>query len=244
MNRRVLACFSIIVVLGGYAALSGGKSLTDASCGLGPPPDSPDFAEARAREAAELKREGYLRVCEANLARYDIASSLQSMERATAGLAFTPVALAGTPFAKLGSVGGMAESMSDVKSRLYRRFRFPDGRMVTLFEHDMSADGSQMYRDPREEPERINGLPARLLVMQANSGKAVSVLSWKEGRRFYEIWIDANVTLGNLRPQLFALAASLPASVAARANEPESLPPAFGPDGRSLHSFPATISGP
>ena len=61
---------------------------------------------------------------------------------------------------------------------------------VTLFEHDMSADGSRSWRDPKDEPERINGMPARLVVMEAASGKAVSLLSWFEGRRGYQLWVD------------------------------------------------------
>jgi hypothetical protein len=93
-------------------------------------------------------------------------------------LAFTPVELTDTPFAKLRSLGGVAKSVN--------------------------------------KPERINGLPACLVVMQASSGKAVSSLTWKEGRRSYDLWMDANVTVGQLRPQLFALAASLPASVPAQ----------------------------
>jgi hypothetical protein len=100
-----------------------------------------------------------------------------------------------------------------------------DGRLLTLFEHDMSADGSSMQRDPADEPERINGLPARLIVLQGESGKAVSVLSWLEGRRYLELWLDANVVLTHTRPQLMALAASLPKSVPAKAGPaPAPLP--------------------
>jgi hypothetical protein len=241
LKRRILARFFAIAVACFHPPFSLAGTGTDEACGMGPPPGSPDFAAAKARLAAEAKRNGYVRVCEANLARYDIASSLQSVERAMAGLAFKPVALAGTPFAKLAGAGGMAESVSGVKSRLYRRFRLSNGTTVTLFEHDMSADGSHGYRDPADEPERINGLPARLLVIQAGSGKAVSVLSWTEGRRYYEIWMDANVVLDKLRPQLFALAAALPASVPARANEPKADVPGLVPDGLPQRTTPATL---
>jgi hypothetical protein len=83
----------------------------------------------------------------------------------------------------------------------------------------MSADGTRSSRDPQDEPERINGLPARLVVLQAASGKAVSMLSWVEGRRSLEVWIDANVAGKPLREELFALAASLPKSNPACPNE-------------------------
>jgi hypothetical protein len=56
-------------------------------------------------------------------------------------------------------------------------------------------------------------------VLQAPAGKAVSHLSWLEQRRWYELWIDANVVGTPLREQLFALAASLPLSVPACPNE-------------------------
>ena len=76
---------------------------------------------------------------------------------------------------RVTSLGGTAESVSNVKSRLYRGFRTVDGLTVTLFEHDMSADGSQLFRNSMDEPEEVNGLPARLIVMQASSGKAISI---------------------------------------------------------------------
>jgi hypothetical protein len=210
LNRRILARIFAMTALCGNAGLSIAGPAADEACGMGPPPGSPDFAQHKARQAAQAQRNGYLRVCDANLERYDIASSLQPLDRVTRGLAFAPAELAGTPFAKLASLGGMTEGVSGVKSRLYRRFRLSEGRTVTLFEHDMKADGSTMFRDPKDEPERIDGMPARLMVMQAGSGQAVSVLSWQQGGRYYEIWIDANVTLQHLRPQLFAMAASLP----------------------------------
>jgi hypothetical protein len=196
------------------------------ACGLGPPPGSPGFAEAQAREAAQLAREGFQRVCDADLRRFDGATyGLRPLAAAIHGLAFRPLDVRGTPLAGYTLVGAAPESVGSVASRLYRVFRMPDGRLLTLFEHDMSADGSSMQRDPADEPERINGLPARLIVLQGESGKAVSVLSWLEGRRYLELWLDANVVLTHTRPQLMALAASLPKSVPAKAG-PAPAPPA------------------
>jgi hypothetical protein len=201
------------------------------ACGLGPPPGSPGFAAAQVREAAEVARTGYQRVCDANLTRYDGAAyGLRPLPSASRGLAFRPLDLAGTPFAAYTLVGAAPESVGSVASRLYRVFRMNDGHVLTLFEHDMSADGSSMQRDPADEPERIKGLPARLIVLQGESGKAVSVLSWLEGRRYLELWLDANVVLTHARPQLLALAASLPKSVPAKAGPapaPQGFPPAM-----------------
>lgn len=200
------------------------------SCGLGLPPDAPGYAEAQAHEAQEAKQNGYLRVCDANLDRYRIAFG--PLTTATAGLAFQPVELSGTPFARLTSLGGASDTDTDVRARLYRGFRTPDRHTVTLFEQDLSADGSDMTRAPADEPERVHGLPARLSVFQTPEGKAISHLSWREHRRWYELWIDANTASDNLlREQLFALAASLPLSIPACPNEPVRPPLQIGPNG-------------
>jgi hypothetical protein len=183
----------------------------------------------RSHRVAGVQKDGALRVCAIELDRYDIA--FQSLARATRRLAFTPVDLAHTPFAQFESLGGRAESVSDVPSRLYRGFRMPDGHRVTLFEHDMSADGTRSWRAARDEPERINGMPARLVVLEDPAGNAVSMLSWLEGRRAYELWIDANVVRVPLRDRLFALAASLPRAVPACPNEPPRPPLRMGADG-------------
>jgi hypothetical protein len=193
------------------------------------PPDAPGFAEAEARDAAEIKEQGFLTVCDGNLERYHV--EFIPMSQAEADLAFAPVDLSRTPFAHLERLGGAVEPVAGTRSRLYRGYRMPDGHLLTLFEHDMSADGSNSWRDPADEPERINGLPARLIVLQAPSGKAVSLLSWVEGRRGYELWINANAARGPLRGRLFVLAASLPPSTAACPNEPPPRSARLGPDG-------------
>lgn len=87
--------------------------------------------------------------------------------------------------------------------------------------------------------ESVANVKSRL----ASSGKAVSVISWKEGRRYYELWMNANVTLGQLRPQLFSLGAAFPKSVPARKHEPELMPFVAGPDGIPHEPQPpATLS--
>ena len=170
----------------------------------------------------EARRDGFERVCPGDLERFDVGFLPEAI--ATHKLALTPVDLSHTPFAQLEGLGRRAETVGDVRSRLYRGFRLPDGHRLTLFEQDMSADGSTSWRDPKDEPERINGLAARLVVLQDPSGKAVSLLSWMEGRRDYQLWIDANVVREPLRERLFALAASLPHAVPACPNEPPPRP--------------------
>ncbi|MFC5462629.1 hypothetical protein [Massilia niabensis] len=201
----------------------------DGACGLGLPPGHPGFAQQEAQQAAEVEQNGFLRACKANLERYSV--TFFPLALAGTGLAFEPVDLAGTPFARLNSLGGRSERMSGTPSRFYRGFRTVEGHTLTLFEHDMSADGSSMHRDPKLELERVNGLPARLVVLQAGAGEAVSVLSWLQGRRYYELWLEANAARDPLRRQLFALAESLPPSIPGC---PKEIPPkrvSLGADG-------------
>jgi hypothetical protein len=181
-----------------------------------------DPSRNAAAHAAETAKNGFELVCEGALVRYDL--SLLPNAIATRNLAFTPVDLSHTAFAQLESLGSRAETVGDVRSRLYRGFRLPDGHRLMLFEQDMSADGSRSWRDPKDEPERINGHAARLVVMEDPSGKAVSLLSWMEGRRDYQLWVDANIARLPLRQQLFTLAASIPQAVPACPNEKSTRP--------------------
>lgn len=225
-----------------YAALHqvGNPTDTALSCGLGLPPDAPGFAVEQGRRALEARQKGYEAVCEVNLERFRIA--FQPADRAISRLEFHPVDLSGTPFATFKTLGATPESMSGQYSRVYRGFRMPDGHTVTLFEHDMSVDGSSSWRAPGDDPERINGLPARLGIFQAPSGNAISHLSWVERRRSYELWIDANVAHSPLRDQLFSLAASLPASLPGCPNEVLPRPMRPGADGMpDFGSVPATL---
>lgn len=200
-----------------------------------------DPARTAAAREQQIRNDGFELVCEGDLARFDI--SLGSLDRAIGNLAFTPVDLARMPFTKFATIGDTAESIGGVSSRLYRGFRMPDGHRLILSEHDMSADGTRSWRDPEDEPERVNGLPARLIVLEDQAGAAVSHLSWTEGRRSYELRIDANVVKTPLRAQLFALAASLPGSVPGCPNEPPPKPFRTGPDGfPSDEPMPAVLT--
>lgn len=199
----------------------------------------------RSRNAAahdiETRRNGYERVCTGDLGRFEM--SFRPIETVTRKLAFQPIDLAHTPFAQFELIGGRVETVGDVASIVYRGFRLPDGHVLTLQEHDMSADGVSSWRAPEDEPERINGLAARLFVMEAPSGAAVSHLSWVQGRRDIQLWIDANVVREPLRERLFALAASLPAAVPACPNERPPKPWRFDETGRRIEELlPAVMS--
>lgn len=227
MNTKIFAAFAMIAA----SATAQSHAAAFELCGLGVPPGSPRYAQFEEQKAAEIQRNGYLRVCEGNLERYNVVSELRPLAKVLPKLAFRPVDLSRTPFSRFQGMGAVQEPVGDVVSRLYRVFRMADGHVLTLFEHDTSADGVRMFRSAKDEPYRINQLPANLVVLQAGSGRAVSVLSWKDGRRYYEIWIDANVALEDRRRQLFALAESLPKAVPACPSAAEPEPVAIGPDG-------------
>ena len=229
--RRYIALGMLVTTITLYPAFTQASPSSNGtlSCGLGLPPGTLGFAEAEAKLALEAKKKGYLRVCDADLERFRI--SFLPLATEIKNLAFQPVALASTEFASFVSLGGKVEPVSAVRSRLYRGFRTSEGHIVTLLEHDMSADGSSMHRAPQDELELINGSPARLSVFQTPAGKAISHLSWMERRRFYELWIDTNVFSPPLRDRFFAMAASLPPSVPACPNERVPEPMRIGNDG-------------
>lgn len=225
-----------VVLIGGLGAISAPDAAE--SCGLGPPPGTPGFAEAEARRKAEMQQNGFLRVCDANLDRWAIA--FKPLPAAANGLAFQPVDLSHTPFARFEPLGGLAEAVDRTKSRYYRGFRLPGGQTLTLFEHDMSADGSTSWHDSTDWTERVNGQEAHLAVLQSGS-RAASVLSWGEGRRNYQLWVNANVARQPLREELLALAASLPPSVPACPKEPAPKPIRVGPNGLPIFEPPPAV---
>lgn len=218
-------------------AQAGAASGSTVSCGLGLPPDAPAYAAAQQRIASDSRERGYQTVCDADLDRFRI--TFQPAREVLASLAFQPADLSATPFARFTVLGAMMERDNTPRSRVYRGFRMPGGRTVTLFEHDMSVDGSSSWRNPEDEPERVNGLPARLIVLRTPAGDAISHLSWVEHRRSYELWIDASVVDSPLRDQLFAMAASLPRSIAGCPNETRP-----GPVRLDANGFPAVAPAP
>ena len=223
----------VAIVIAGAGIMLVEKAYTGYQCATDPSRFTP-ATEAQAR------KNGFRAVCTFELARYDM--SFSSHATVLGKLALTPVDLSRTPFSKMASLGGKVETISDIPSRLYRGFQMPDGHRLTLFEDDMSATGAMMYRRPADEPDRVNGLPARLDVMQAEPGRAVSALSWVEGRRSYQLWLDANSASGPLRAQLFALAASLPASVSACPNEKLPAPIHMGTNGWPILAAPEAMT--
>jgi hypothetical protein len=205
-------------------------ALTEAarvSCGLGPPPGSAGFVEHERAEDQQRRTLGYVRVCDANLRRFDYASTAEPLAVATRRLAFTPISLESTPFKDFEALGGRPDVFGDSgATALHRTFRTRQGHIVDLREWDMSIGGGQIFPRADLQSERVNGTPAQLTVLQAPSGKAVSLLYWVDGRRSYELSISVNVRTSSLSPALIQLANSIPKSVPTRPAEAESSFPA------------------
>lgn len=205
-------------------------------CGLGPPPGSAHFEQHERLQDQQRRALGYVLVCEGDLRRFDYASRAGSLDRATDRLAFTPVSLDSTPFRGFRALGGMPDHFGDGgASALHRTFRSPLGYVVDLFEWDMSVVGGEIKNGADLQTEQVNGAPAQLTVVQVPSGKAVSILSWVEGRRRYELSIDVNVKKLTISPTLIQLASSIPKSVPARLNEPEAQWPPLPPVPQPAH---------
>ena len=190
-----------------------------ASCASGALPGSasvvPDAMEEQQRVAL-----GYTLVCDENLRRYDLVAAAQPLAGVIARLAFKPVALEDTPFSEFELVGGVSDLPGGTgASALHRIFRTATGRVIDLREWDLSVLGGEVFSKRELQTQQVNGAPAQLLVAQASSGRAVSVLSWVEGRRRYELSMDANVIAAPPSPTLQELAASLPKSVPTKAGE-------------------------
>lgn len=201
------------------------QSAKDIEAILGPPPGSPGFAEYIARQEQQRQATGYVTVPEDRLRRYDYEQAARPLSEIV-NLDFTPVDLRGTALAGFELLGGSADHFDGNRaSALHRTFRTPSSAVLDLFEWDMSAHGGSVTADPSRQTERVNGLPAGLFIMQAPSGRAVSILSWTEGRRWYQLMIKANVKTTDLSPGLTDIANSIPKSVPARLIETPAGPP-------------------
>src|SRR5437763_17087792 len=108
-SRFVAAALSSQVLLALSTAIAATLSVAADEiverCGLGPPPDSPDFNryhEERDRLRVQL---GYEPVCDQYIATLPPQYPLQPLERVQPRLAFQPIPLDGTPFAAYRLIG-------------------------------------------------------------------------------------------------------------------------------------------
>lgn len=195
------------------------------SCGLGPAPGSAGYEQHVQAQEVQRRTLGYQQVCEGYMRHFNHASRAEPLHEATRRLAFTPVSLESTPFKDLNALGGRPDFFGDEgAAALHRTFRTPQGFIVDLREWDLSVSGGQVWGRAELQTKRVNGAPAQLTVLQAPSGRAVSTLAWTEGRRRYELVVNANVNTVSVVPTLLDLASSIPKSVPARS---DGGPPAF-----------------
>ena len=219
MSTRPFCLFHVATPLLAVTALSCSPTWgqgRQVHCGLGPPPGTTNYAEHERKQTKQRTELGYLLVCEDNLRRYDYLARAKRLEEVLPRLAFKPVSLDATPFSQMKAAGGFADYFSDGRAAgIHRTFKAPAGRIIDLLEWDMSVSGGSVKSQQSLQTERVNDSPAQLTVVQTESGKAMSILSWVEGRRYYELSIDMNVSATGIS-NFIQLARSIPRSVPAK----------------------------
>ena len=207
---------TLVLAVAALASAPTGGQEREVHCGLGPPPGASNYVEHERKQAKQRAELGYLLTCADNLRRYDYLARANRLEGVLPRLAFKPVSLDATPFSQLQAAGGSADYFVDGRAAgMHRTFRSSAGRIIDLLEWDMSVSGGSVTSQQSLQTERVNDSPAQLTVVQTTSGKAVSILSWVEGRRYYELSIDTNVKVFGLSDFL-QLACSIPRSVPAK----------------------------
>lgn len=192
------------------------------SCSSRPYPGQPGFAEWQRERDRQRAQTGYDRVCVRGLDWFDAhVGRARPMDVVMGRLAFEPVALESTPFRNFRLLGGVADRPVARlgASALRRVFRSPAGRVIQLEEWDMSLGGS-VYRRPDLLTQRVNGAPAQLTILRTDAGRAVSRLSWIEGRRLFDLSIDEDVGSPDRKSAFLSLAESIPRSLPAGTRTP------------------------
>ena len=187
----------------------------DQACRLSLAQNSIDASGRPRTRASVMQDPGFISVCEKNLEPFELSSHPISRWLSKTP-DFAPISILATPFAEYAAAGTWSESTNGIPSRLYRGFRTLDGLQVILMEHELSADGSRVTFPREADDEKVHGAVAKLTVMQAASGKAVSLLSWEEGSRLYTISVNININQTERKQWLLALATSLLPLIPAR----------------------------
>lgn len=239
--RRRVRILLALLAFAVTARFAGGAEVVE-RCGPGPSPASPDFAahlDERMRLRAEL---GYEPVCEQLLATMSPPPLPgDPLEAVAHRLAFQPIPLGESDFTRYRLLRAAPDFAGGPRgaSALRRYFTGPSGETIELFEFDTSLGGRVFALDPSPPSERVKGFDARLTIFQTKTGKAVSVLSWEENRRYIELRVNRNIRKEGYA-ELVRIAESMPAPVPAQPDAPmttiDDAPPPFGRGAR----FPET----
>ena len=231
--ERLLSVVAFVAVAA-TVRIAAGTEIVE-RCGIGPSPDSPNFApylEDRKRVRAEL---GYEPVCDELIASLNPSSlPREPLERVRRKLAFQPIPLDSSLFAGYRLLGAAPDIGGDARgaSALRRYFAGQSGEVIELFEFDTSLGGGVFVLDSSQLTERIKGNLATLIILQSRAGKAISILSWDENRRHIEMTINRNIRKDGYA-EFIRLAESIPEPTPAQPDAPmptaADLPPPFGP---------------
>ncbi len=188
-------------------------------CGYESPPATAGFVLEYNRVEKQKASLGYVRACEAVLQRYDLEKIATSWDEMLPTLGFAPTDLSRTPFAKFELLGGVLDAtiprFGDLEKTDHatRVFKMPNGKIVSLEEHDLSIMGggwSTVYGPP---DVMVKGWPAYWSILQAKSGKTYSILSWMGKTRLFNLTINANLKLTGGQADFLRLAESVPPGI-------------------------------
>ncbi|MBA3505819.1 MAG: hypothetical protein H0T80_08590 [Betaproteobacteria bacterium] len=238
---RSFGVLSLLVLPIGSVGQTGIAIASDEEfCGLGPAPDSPEFAASLARRDAQRSLLGYEKVCDQNLGRFDLQRDARPSDSVLSKLAFIPVNLVSTPWARYQPIGAIAEGRGTQElNAVTRLFRRDDGLIVSLFEWDLSIDGGGTAASFRPPDLIVNGWPGYRSILQSKSGKAYSILSWQGATRKFELVLNANVKLLGEETAFITLAESIPSGIPSGTKQPA---PTIALRPRRINSSGATVT--
>lgn len=180
-----------------------------AMCGIGQPPGSPGFDDWNKKVEQQRRDLGYLLVCDSNFEQYRFEDQIAE-DNTVRRLAFAPRDLDGSAFGKMQFLGSLADGFGDRGAAMYRRvFKGPDGEVITLLEFSLRNDAG-VTRMRNDGLLRIRDAEAQLTIVQATSGKGITLLAWQEDATYIEVTIDRGADDGRSKEHLIRLAESLP----------------------------------
>lgn len=216
-NSSALLMVSLLV----FAGQSNGQQTKFAApefefCGLGSPPDTAGFVAEYKRQEEQRLRLGYTIVCDAVLRRYDLSKTKTSWREIVPELGFIPVELSATQLAQYELFGGVLDGTTprldslEKTDHAARVFRRPDGRIVSLEEHDLSITGGGIAMVYRPPDLLIKGWPAYWWIAQSKTGKVLSNLSWQGKTRSFSLTVNANLESAGSKAAFVKIAESIP----------------------------------
>lgn len=161
----------------------------------------------------DLARKGYIEVSEEEVQRLKgFEAVFRPMDQVYSLLAFEPVSLENTPFARFNPGGGLPSgtNLGEKWTAVTRIFTMPNGAIIQLIESDLITSGGYSIYAKEAINENINGFPAVFIVEQAASGNAITSIVWTTTTKNYTLEMEGNVKKNGQYKHFLNLAKSIP----------------------------------